>query len=84
MTFPWVGEAPTGSSTGSLLRAPDDATAETAAPPSTAATAPPAVPAPAAQSGPDLDEIYEQVVERLRRDLLVERERMGDLLGDLP
>jgi hypothetical protein len=29
------------------------------------------------------DELYEQVVERLRRDLLVERERMGDLLGDL-
>ena len=31
----------------------------------------------------DMDEIYEQVVERLRRDLLAERERMGDLLGDL-
>jgi hypothetical protein len=31
----------------------------------------------------DLDAIYEQVVERLRRELLAERERMGDLLGDL-
>jgi hypothetical protein len=32
---------------------------------------------------PDIDEIYEGVVERLRRDLLVERERMGDLLGNI-
>jgi hypothetical protein len=31
-----------------------------------------------------MDEIYEQVVERLRHDLLVERERMGDLIGGLP
>jgi hypothetical protein len=31
-----------------------------------------------------MDDVYEQVVDRLRRDLLVERERMGDLLGDLP
>jgi hypothetical protein len=28
------------------------------------------------------DHVYENVVERLRRDLLAERERMGNLLGD--
>jgi hypothetical protein len=28
------------------------------------------------------DDVYENVVERLRRDLLAERERMGNLLGD--
>jgi hypothetical protein len=38
------------------------------------------VPAPA----PDLPAIYEYVIDHLRRDLLVERERMGDLLGELP
>lgn len=27
---------------------------------------------------------YETVVDELRRDLLRQRERMGDLLGDLP
>jgi hypothetical protein len=32
---------------------------------------------------PDIDEIYESVVERLKRDVLAERERMGDLHGDL-
>ena len=46
-----------------------------------------APPAPAAQraSDPreDADRMYEEVVERLRRDLMAERERMGDLLGDL-
>jgi hypothetical protein len=40
--------------------------------------------APPAAAAPDIDDLYEQVVERLRRDLLCERERMGDLLGDLP
>jgi hypothetical protein len=30
------------------------------------------------------DHVYENVVERLRRDLLAERERMGNLLGDWP
>jgi hypothetical protein len=33
---------------------------------------------------PDIDEIYEQVVERLERDALIERERRGGLLSDLP
>jgi hypothetical protein len=31
----------------------------------------------------DMDQLYEQLVERLRRDLLAERQRMGDVLGDL-
>lgn len=30
------------------------------------------------------DHVYENVVDRLRRDLLAERERMGNLLGDWP
>jgi hypothetical protein len=34
--------------------------------------------------GGDIDEIYEKVIEKLRRELLADRERMGDLLGDLP
>ena len=34
--------------------------------------------------GGDIDEIYDQVIERLRRELLADRERMGDVLGDLP
>jgi hypothetical protein len=37
-----------------------------------------------AGASPAADDMYEQVIERLRRDLLTERERMGDLLGDLP
>jgi hypothetical protein len=49
-------------------------------------------PAPGQAPGPhpvppaavDLPEIYEYVIDHLRRDLLVERERMGDLLGGLP
>jgi hypothetical protein len=37
--------------------------------------------APAAAM-PNIDDLYEGILERLRRDLLAERERMGDLLGD--
>jgi hypothetical protein len=32
---------------------------------------------------PNIDEIYEGVLDRLRRDLMSERERMGDLLGNI-
>ena len=46
-----------------------------------APTPPPPAGRPPEQSP---DDLYEHVVARLRRDLLVERERMGDLLGDLP
>jgi hypothetical protein len=31
----------------------------------------------------DYDDIYDHVLRRLRRDLLREREQMGDVLGDL-
>jgi hypothetical protein len=34
-------------------------------------------------AAPDLDALYDGIVERLKRDLLAERERMGDLLGNL-
>jgi hypothetical protein len=34
-------------------------------------------------AAPNMDDLYEGILERLRRDLLAERERMGDLLGDL-
>ena len=55
-----------------------------AAPAETASSPPPPPAAAGGGGASNIDEIYEQVVERLRRDLLVERERMGDLLGDLP
>jgi len=44
-------------------------------------------PAPAggaAAAGPDLDEITEHVIEEIKRLALFERERSGDLFGDLP
>jgi len=57
-----------------------EATAEVAAAPAPGAAAA----AGGGRGGSDnIDEIYEKVVDRLRRDLLVEREKMGDLLGDL-
>jgi hypothetical protein len=75
-----------------LMRAPD---AEPPAAPSpgpspgtstvpapTTAPAPP--PPPAGGGSTDIEEIYDQVMQRLRRDLLADRERMGDMLGDLP
>src|SRR5205823_13330821 len=65
-------EAPT------LFRAPES----TAAPSSILSPAPlPSVPpTPHPAASPNVDELYEHVLERLRRDLLSERERMGDLL----
>jgi hypothetical protein len=61
------------------------ADAEASAPAEPAAAPAPAPAAPSAAHGStgDLDEIYDHVVTRLRRDLLREREQMGDLLGDL-
>jgi hypothetical protein len=40
--------------------------------------------APPYAAAPDIERVYEQMLGRLRRDLMAERERMGDLLGDLP
>jgi len=86
VSFPWAQPEGTPATAAMVFRAAE------APEPSEAASAPdvpvPAAPAPTAPSppsaAPQLDELYEHVVERLRRDLLVERERMGDLLGDLP
>jgi hypothetical protein len=88
--FPWPSGEP--RSNGSpLLRAPDEEppSPEPASEPGPAATTTASTPSPppAAPPGPGgggIDEIYDQVLERLRRDLLADRERMGDLLGDLP
>ena len=61
---------------------PATAPTQAAAP---AAAAPPAPqPGGGAGGGGDIEEIYDQVMQRLRRDLLADRERMGDVLGDLP
>jgi len=58
----------------------DGAVEATSAPAEPAATPQAPAPGPGEQN---IDEIYEKVVERLRRDLLIEREKMGDVLGDL-
>jgi hypothetical protein len=64
-----------------MSAATSPAPAQATPPPSAAAPAPaPAAPA----DGPPLDAIYEHVVGRLRRDLLLERERMGALIGGRP
>jgi hypothetical protein len=87
--FPWPSEAQPQAASSFLFREPvvePPAEATAAAQPSASAAAPAAAPTPPPQppSAQPIDEIYEQVVGRLRRDLLAERERMGDLLGDLP
>jgi hypothetical protein len=70
-----------------------DDTAEAAESPQAAEHAPSAssngahaahAPAAAHGAGPDLDEITEHVIEELKRQALFERERRGDLFGDLP
>jgi len=90
-----VFPAPPSRATGPRLARQE---APLSAPPTSASPAPnPPPPAPltpptppplqapdGARPADSVDEIYEQVVERLRRDLLAERERMGDLLGELP
>jgi hypothetical protein len=87
VSFPAPGPVPAAGATATVFRATEPADAIEAAPlPSTAPV--PAAPthstSPSAAAVPHVDELYEHVVERLRRDLLAERERMGDLLGDLP
>ncbi|MGA8355051.1 MAG: hypothetical protein WB698_12885, partial [Solirubrobacteraceae bacterium] len=37
----------------------------------------------AQRSDAELDELYEALLQRLRRDLIHDRERLGDLLGPL-
>ena len=72
-----------------LARAPEGGDAESApspapAPAPASGPAPAAAAAPAGAPAPSLEDTYDYVVERLRRDLLNERERMGDLIGRLP
>ena len=50
----------------------------------TASTTTPTTAASRAQAAADFDDVYDRVVERLGRDLLAERERMGELVNDLP
>jgi hypothetical protein len=66
------------------LALPPEHAGDATAPPAHAAAPPSGAGATGDASTHLSDELYEQVVERLRRDLIVERERMGDLLGDLP
>jgi hypothetical protein len=61
---------------------PSTAAAPAAQPASPGLSIPPLPATPPTPAIPSFEEVYEQVVERLRRDLLVERERMGDLLGN--
>jgi hypothetical protein len=68
------------ASAASIARFPD--LREGSSPASVTAAAPALAPVLAGPEALDIDEVYEQVVERLRRDLVAERERMGDLLGD--
>jgi hypothetical protein len=79
---PTIAEVPAAAPVASAL-----GVAATAAPPPAPAGLEPAAagppPAPP-RAGPDLEDVYDHVVERLRHDLLAERERMGDPLGDLP
>ena len=56
----------------------------TPAPSQRGRTAAARTPGPGRRRRRDIEEIYDQVIERLRRDLLADRERMGDVLGDLP
>jgi hypothetical protein len=62
---------------------------EDAPPPSPPPSPPDASPVPhtaaagAAPDQPDMEGIYQHVVDRLRRDLIAERERIGDMLGEL-
>jgi hypothetical protein len=59
---------------------------------STTAAAGPRAPEPepepalaaAGVAGTGLDDVYDELLQRLRRDLIVERERMGDIVGKLP
>jgi hypothetical protein len=87
VSFSPADDLPAGNADRRLLRAavepsPEPDSSEGAG--TTAGAAAPRPSPPPAPSAPEPEEIYEQVVQRLRRDLLVERERMGDLLGDLP
>jgi hypothetical protein len=75
--------APPGEMAGSAPPVDDAIPAASASSRPALAAAAPDRPA-SSRSGAEFDDVYEQVMERLRHDLLVERERMGDLLDGLP
>jgi len=77
---PTISREPPPAATG----APSSSASWTSASPSSSQRAAPMIGAHRGHEGPNIDEIYNQVVERLARDFLVERERNGDFLGDLP
>jgi hypothetical protein len=79
-----AGEDSTDGGTGSPGAEPTPSAAPAAAPAAPQPAPAPQAPAGGGGGGGDIDEIYDQVMQRLRRDLLADRERMGDLLGDLP
>jgi hypothetical protein len=75
-----AGSAATGPVAMSFAPAASDTPARSALTPP--AASPPSAPArPGAADANDQEELYERMVTRLRRDLLAERERVGDLLG---
>ena len=86
--------APGGSASGTLPVIPPFSTepvtvarAETAeAPAPSTATASTPVEHPAAEGGGqlDLDKVYDEFLDRFKRDLLIEREQSGHLLIDNP
>jgi hypothetical protein len=75
-TAPLIARAPEGGGDAEAATAP--------APAPVTGPAPGAAAAPAGPAAPSLEDTYDYVLERLRRDLLIERERMGDLIGRLP
>jgi hypothetical protein len=91
-----IARSETGAETVTFAPPPDEspaaAVAVTApaggsAPAATGSTQAATAPAPARSAAPprvDVDDVYEQVVERLRHDLVTEYERMGQPLDDLP
>jgi hypothetical protein len=87
---PDPGASPDPSSSPGVSTPPDpggsaDAAGQGSDAPGSGAPPPgPAAGGSHAAASPETDDLYEHIIERLRRDLLSERERMGDLLGDLP
>jgi hypothetical protein len=84
VTFP--GAPSSGASTGATLARQVNGAAPAPAP--VAAGDPAPMTAPDASGGAasdvDIDALYDKLAARLRRELLQDRERAGDLLGSLP
>jgi hypothetical protein len=85
ITFPQAAAAAAAAAPAGpvLARAPVGAAPGAEATPALAPAPAPAPPAPRPEEL-DLDAVYEHVASRIRRELLHERERIGDLAGDLP